>query len=91
MIPALVLSFALLQVPSADTVALVFADRTEIVTVQAAEREHAALAAVMILSKEQEKRHAALVQALGSNRQAVVECKDGKRTNLWGEVFICGN
>lgn len=54
-----------LAIALSPTVALVFADRTVIVSVTDAEKEYAKLEKVKHRTDEQDKRFAALVQALG--------------------------
>lgn len=65
MLPALVLMTALTQEPPRK-VALVFADRTEIVTLVDAQKEFAQLDALLTRTEEQTKRHAALHLALNT-------------------------
>ena len=59
------LGLALILVLSQPTVALVLANRTEIVAVRDAEREYRQLERLKHRNAEQVKRFAALVQALG--------------------------
>lgn len=59
------ITLAMAQEPPV-TVALVFADRTEIVSVVDAKREFAQLDALTTRTEKQAKRHAALVLALGT-------------------------
>lgn len=66
MILELVFSVVLLSSP---TLALVFADRTEIVSVQSAQREFKRLERMRMRDSNQSKRYAALVQALGVQRE----------------------
>lgn len=65
MLPALALMVTLFQEPP-RTVALVFAERTEIVTLVDAQAEFAQLDALITRTDEQAKRHAALHLALNT-------------------------
>lgn len=59
----IVLLLALAQQPR--TVALIFPDRREVISVVMAEKEHAKLTKVKHHTDQQARRYAALVQALG--------------------------
>lgn len=81
-----------------DTVALVFGPEPRqilIIKKEAAERKYEQLKKELAVNPEPKeedlKIFAALVLALGTQRQDAVECHNGVRENWVGEQFICGN